>query len=471
MKPSFVVGVVLVMVAGGAGCKRPNGAYCDDARPCPNGFACNLNARECNPIIVGGGDMGITDIDMAGCTCGATTPICVAMTCVSCMSTSQPDQACAAASSSTPHCASDGSCVGCRDAGDCGGATPYCDATTHQCRGCIADAECTSSLVCDLTPGSSNRGTCIPMSQVEYVDCGSATNGNGLTPATPRNKLQDGINKATTSDARPYVRFTGICNEAIAITGAVTVYVVGADGATVRSTMNGKDAFGVQNNAQVTIRNLIITATMPANGGNCSLGGISFTAYHTQFINTPQTGVYSDACELTLDGCTIAGNAQGGVYIVKGDFTVKNTIIAKNMDTGFTQAATGATTVFVNNTVADNRAAGMAGVSCVTGSTLMLVNTILYNNRNAGNAVQETNCGGAAFMASDDVTAGPQSTVDLTMQPPGFVGGGDYHLVSTSPCLDHGTNTTGAPDHDADLKPRPDATAKMWDIGAFELQK
>ncbi len=470
MKPrSFVFGALAVVVLVGAECKRTNAAYCDDTRPCPTGSACDLTARECHPIIVGAGDMAGLSTDMAGCTCSGPTPICVAMTCVSCMSSSDPEGACAAVSPSTPHCASDGSCVGCRDANDCGGPTPYCDAGTHMCRGCIADAEC-PSLVCDLTPDSTTHGVCIAATQVEYVDCGAATNGTGLTPASPRNKLQDGINHATMNDNRPYVRFTGVCNENIAVTGPVTVYVVGAAGATVRSTTAGKDAFGVQNNAQVTVRNLIITATMPANGGNCSLGGVRFTAYQTQFINTPQTGVYSDACELTLDGCTVAGNAQGGIYIVKGDFTVKNSIIVKNMDTGFTQAATGANTVFVNNTVADNRAPGLAGMSCATGSVLTPVNTIFWNNRNAGNSVQETNCTGG-IVATDDPTAGPQSTVDLTMQLPGFVGAGDYHLVATSPCIDHGTNTMGAPDHDADFNPRPDATAMRWDVGAYELQK
>ncbi len=471
MRASLVVVALALVMVVGAECKRTNGAYCDDSRPCPGGFACDLTARECHAIVGGGADLSGLSTDMAGCNCSNPSPICVAMMCVSCMSTSDPNGACMAASPSTPYCGPDGSCIGCRDANDCSGATPFCDPNSHQCRGCVADSEC-PSLVCNLT-GSSPHA-CIQMNQVEYVDCGSATNGNGLSPSTPRNKLQDGINHAIMNDSRPYVRFTGVCTEAIAITGAYTVYIVGADGATVKSTMNGKDAFGVQNNAQVTIRNLIITATMGANGGNCSLGGISFTAYHTQFINTPQTGVYSDACELTLDGCTISGNTQGGIYIVKGDFTIKNSLIVKNMDTAFTQAAaTGATTtIFVNNTVADNRSAGLAGVKCAAGGTMVPVNSILYNNRNAGNTPQETDCTGAAYMASDDPTAGPQSTVDLsTGLLPGFVGAGDYHLVSTSPCLDHGTSTMGAPDHDADSNPRPDATAKLWDIGAYELQK
>ena len=472
MKPSFVVAAVMVLaVAAAAGCKRTNGAYCDDARPCASGFACNLTARECSPII-GGNDMSIGDFDMAGCNCGATTPICVAMSCVSCMSTSDPDAACSAVSATTPHCAADGSCVGCRDANDCSGATPFCDATTHQCRGCIADKECTS-LICDLTPDSTTHGICVDPRLVIYADAATGDDANkGLTPTTATKTVQKAENLAIMMPAHPYVHVaTGSYNEAVAITGPVTLTFVGADGATIHSTMNGKDAFGVQNNAQVTIRNLIITATTGANGGNCSLGGVSFTAYHTQFINSAQVGVYSSACALKLDGCTVAGNQQGGVYIVSGDFDVKNSVIVKNNDTGFVQGLTSANTIFVNNTVADNRAGnGIAGLKCATGSTLTPVNTILYNNRDSGNTLQETDCSGA-FVATDDVSAGPQSTVDLTMQPPGFVGAGDYHLVSTSPCIDEGTNSMGAPDHDYDLAPRPDATKKIWDIGAYEFQK
>src|SRR5512135_822504 len=98
MRASMVVGALAVVVVVGAGCKRTNGAYCDDTRPCASGLACDLTARECHAIVGGGADLAGLSIDMAGCNCSGPTPICVAMTCVSCMSTSDPDGACKAAS-------------------------------------------------------------------------------------------------------------------------------------------------------------------------------------------------------------------------------------------------------------------------------------------------------------------------------------------------------------------------------------
>jgi hypothetical protein len=228
----------------------------------------------------------------------------------------------------------------------------------------------------------------------------------------------------------------------------------------------------VQNNAVVTVRNLIITATS-GNGANCSMNGVSFTAYRTQFINSSQLGVYSSACELKLDGCTVAGNMQGGITVASGDFTILNSVLARNSGgSAFSQGATAATTLFVNNTVADNMSGGFdVGIHCATSGTALPVNTILYNNKGAGGVVYETNCTGA-FMATDDLTAGPQSAVDLSGgKTPGFVGGGDYHLAAGSPCIDAGTTTMGAPNHDFDFEPRPDAKTMKVDIGADEVQQ
>src|SRR5439155_7868759 len=105
--------------------------------------------------------------------------------------------ACLALAATTPHCAADGSCVGCRDTADCTNLNAaFCDGTTHACRGCNSDSEC-PSLVCDLTPGSTNLGRCIDTAYVFYVDGTNGTGGNnGLTPATPVQKIQDGLNKA-----------------------------------------------------------------------------------------------------------------------------------------------------------------------------------------------------------------------------------------------------------------------------------
>ncbi len=474
MRTSIVVAALVVVVAG-VECKRVNGAYCDDARPCPNGFACDLTARECHAQIVSTGDMAVDSGDLAGCACGGTTPICVAMSCVSCLSTSDGEGACAAVSPSTPHCettgADAGACVGCRDAGDCGGATPFCDDATHACRGCLADSEC-PSLICDLTPGSTTHGICIGSAQVVYVDAAAAPGGDGLTLATAKQKIQDGVNTAVgLTPARLYVHVAaGTYNESVGVNNK-TIYVVGAPGTFVHPTGGGKDGLGSQGGGSLTVRDLVVTADM-GNGGNCNGG--SLTAYRTQFINSSQLGVYSSTCQLLLDGCWVHANAMGGIN-VGGNFTIINSIITMNAGAGgLSQAVTGTTMVFANNTVADNTAGTTyAGATCLVAGGFAPVNSIFYNNKGAGGLLNETNCTGS-FDASDDVSAGPQSTVDLTAQAPGFKGGtpltpDSYHLTLGSPCINEGT-LTAAPDHDFDFEPRPDAKSMMPDVGADELQ-
>ena len=474
----WMMGLAAVVVAG-VECKRANGAYCDDARPCPSGFACDVAARECHSSLLSGSDLAGISLDMAGCNCSNPTPICVAMQCVSCLSTSDPDGACAASSPTTPYCVTSGGnagdCIGCRDANDCSAATAICDGNTHMCRGCIADAEC-PSLVCDLTPGSTTRGQCVPAANVVYADP-AGSNGDGLTPATAKRKVQDAIQQAAVmlNPPRLYVRIAAATyNEGVVVNNA-TVYLVGATGATIHR-MNAGDASSAQGAGSLTMRNLILTADN-GNGANCASGS-TLKIYGGQLINSTQVGVYSGTgSSLTVDGAWIQNNSGGGLS-VNGDFTVINNIITNNTGAGgFTQVTAGTTMVFANNTVADNiSVTAHAGVTCLDlDPGFELLNTILYNNRLGSNvgALGETNCTGS-FDANDDVSAGPQSTIDLTMQPPGFKGTmpvspDSYHLLPTSPCISE-ASPLGAPDHDFDFEPRPDPKTGMPDIGADEAQ-
>lgn len=474
MRKIWWMAVLAVAVAAGVRCKRANGAYCDDVRPCPSGFACDTVARECQVSSLSGADLAGISTDMAGCTCSNPMPICVAMQCTSCLSTSDPEGACAAASPSAPHCEtsgpSAGDCVGCRDANDCGGMTPFCDTTTNMCRGCIADGEC-PSLICDLTPGSTTHGQCIPASNVVYADP-AGSNGDGKTPATAKKKIMDAINAAVgLNPARLYVHVAAATyDEGVGVMGAGTAaYLVGADGAIIHRTGPG-DGLGAQNNGTLTVRNLIVTADK-GNASNCQTSG-TLTIYGSQLINSSQLGVYTVACTLTLDGVWISNNMGGGIS-VSSDFKIINTIITNNVGAGgFTQVTAGTNMTFSNNTVANNTSSvtAAAGVTCVTAGSFDVTNTILYNNMKGG-TISETNCGGS-FDANDDVSAGPQSTVDLTMQTPGFKMGATmspdyYHLLPTSPCVGEGSPMF-APDHDFDLDPRPTPSTGKFDIGADE---
>lgn len=469
----MLVALVAVVVAG-ARCKRSNGAYCDDRRPCPSGFACDTAARECNPATTGGPiDMAVVEGGGGCAQCAGTTPICVADSCVSCLSTSDGEGACAAVSPATPHCSPTGACVGCRNIGDCGGVTPFCDATTHVCRGCVADAEC-PSLICDLTPGSTTHGVCIAAGQVVYADGASGNDGNsGLSPLAATRTVGKAVNIAVgLTPARGYVHVAaGSYSESVGVNNK-TIYIVGADGAIIHPT--NQDGLGAQSGGSLTVRNLVVTATN-GNGGNCQ-SNASFTAYRTQFINSAQLGVFSSSCQLLLDACWIHGNSGGGVSL-NGSFTILNSIITKNGGAGgVVQVATGTTMVFANDTVADNvaSASATAGVNCAVVGPLAPVNTILYNNRLTGGMLAETNNCSGSFDANDDASAGPQSTVDLTAKSPGFKGGtpvtaDSYHLTPGSPCLNE-ASPLYAPDHDYDFARRPDAASMKPDIGAVELQ-
>ncbi len=467
-----IVGLAAV-VATAVECKRVNGAYCDDARPCPSGFACDLTARECHVSSLAGADLAGISTDMADCSCSGPTPICVAMQCVSCLSTSDGDAACAAVSPTTPHCEPSGpamgECVACRDATDCGGLTPFCDDGTHVCRGCIADSEC-PSLICDLTPDSPTHGPCVDAANVVYADGANGNDGNtGLTPTMATKTVMKAVNNAVgLNPARLYVHAAaGTYPESVGVNNN-SIFIVGATGAIIHPTGGGMDGLGAKGNGSMTVRNLIVTADM-GNGGNCN--GAHMAAYQTQFINSKQLGVVSMNCTpLYLDGCIVSGNMVGGVTVLGGDFTIYNSVLVKNNGAGLNQTGTGTTTLFENNTVADNTSGGVnVGVTCESSMSIMVVNSILYNNKGGGGTtISETNCQGS-FNASDDPSTGPQSTVDLTAKPPGFVSASDYHLAPGSPCINEGT-PQGAPDHDIDFQPRPDAKTMIFDIGADEVQ-
>ena len=79
-------------------------------------------------------------------------------TCQPCGSTTNGDTFCQVNSPTRPLCDTSGACVACRNNGDCGAATPICDSTSHQCRGCspaseAADCPLAANPACNVTTG------------------------------------------------------------------------------------------------------------------------------------------------------------------------------------------------------------------------------------------------------------------------------------------------------------------------------
>lgn len=117
----------------------------------------------------------------------ASLPLCEASTnrCLPCQSDSQ----CSERSANEPLCQA-GRCVECRDASQClqaGSSGPYCDTTSHRCRGCLRDDECSDSRACrtdlaPLQPGTPELGyACASVSDVALVDHGPS----GAGPCSP----------------------------------------------------------------------------------------------------------------------------------------------------------------------------------------------------------------------------------------------------------------------------------------------
>jgi hypothetical protein len=109
-----------------------------------------------------------------------------------------------------------------------------------------------------------------------------------------------------------------------------------------------------------------------------------------------------------------------------------------------------------HNTIADNVG---AGVRCVGASTVF--GSIVFGNSGAA-------LNGACTGSSSAFEGGAGTNLDLSVNGPNggpdFVGGDDYHLQSTSPCLDRIASSTTARDFDGD--PRPSGAS--IDVGADE---
>ena len=199
---SRLLSVVVVMVLISA-CKRPNPAVCcqsaadcaeigvdDQQRDCALGLVCTDHECSVPP-----------DGPKAECTV---------------------DNECA---SPTPRCAPDLQCVECVEAADCPPSEPTCDMTSHQCRTCVLDADCTSEL-CDAS-----TGVCVPESTILYA----APNGTAVATCSRTERCSIERAFVVADSTRHIVKLAPGVYPANLVVANKTVDVRGA-GATISST-------------------------------------------------------------------------------------------------------------------------------------------------------------------------------------------------------------------------------------------
>jgi hypothetical protein len=193
----------------------------------------------------------------------------------------------------------------------------------------------------------------------------------------------------------------------------------------------------------------------------------NWIGYNNAFLNMGG-GIlaYSDG-GATLDGNWIEDNFAylgGGMALEGSAATVTNSVIVNNAATeeGGGVYDSSSTATLTNNTIADNWPDGVVG----NGSSSAITNSILWGN-------WDVDVVGLAPTYSDIGVPGTLGDPTNISVDPLFVGGGDYHLQPTSPCINKGNNgAPSLPDTDWDGDPRilPDAAVGgSVDMGADEV--
>ena len=436
-----LVGLALVL----AGCYHPNpatGVPCAPDLECPDGQTCNTLANP--PVCVVGGGSGGLDAPMAG-----DAP---------------------AGDAQGPQCTLDSDCAGTA-------ATPICDATTHTCRGCIADAECTGGVCEELA------GTCVPDAQVVFLspapvgaDAGTCTRAKPcasfnfafqqLSASRTVVRIGDGSysDGAHLSSTTGEVVLSGEDRDPAGATitstnpGGVIQLDLGTDAVLEGVTIANAPGDGIFARGQLVVSRVTVTSS---GGMGINVSGQTNTTLSlldSRIATSQLQGVYSSKGNVDLERDYVLGNLGGGIHVQQGTVTIVNTIVAQN---GTTSSSIGGIRLdnpfapsIVHDTIAYNQnssgSLSAPGLQC--NSSLTVTNLIFADNGTLGerpysSLVAPTHSlfeGSTAPQGMGNRT-GSAAFVDVTA--------GDFHILSSSAAIDAAATSSVNVDIDGDVRP------------------
>ncbi|MFQ5812108.1 MAG: invasin domain 3-containing protein [Anaerolineae bacterium] len=259
----------------------------------------------------------------------------------------------------------------------------------------------------------------------------------------------------------------GTYNETINMKSGVKIQGAGA-GVTVISG-DGSEPVVTASGAEITSDAVISGFTI--TGGSAGHGG----------------GIYIHDASPTVENNIVIGNSAtffgGGICIEGSSPTIRGNVITSNSAAifgGGIYVASGSPAI-TNNTIIGNSAAIFGGgIFNLRGSPIIGNNIVVYNTASSSGGIH--NHDGAPISDYNDVWGNdPDDYYNLTPgahdihEDPLLADplGGDYHLLTSSPCVDAGDPAT-PPGTDFDGDPRPldgnDDGQAVADIGADELR-
>lgn len=299
-----------------------------------------------------------------------------------------------------------------------------------------------------------------PYASVGPVVAVTNTDDNG--PGSLRQTIADAAAGTT-------IQFdASIAGQTIVLTGGAIEIdkVVTIEGPSAGMTISGglsSGVFVIGTTADVVLRNLSIVNGRSADGG----GGVHVLG------------------KVTIDHSLIANNETstlgGGIFVEGpgGSLTLLNSTVAGNAATtvGGGVQSTGETTVTIRNSTIAENVAGDAGGVWITSGTFSLRNSIIANNiddddTNANNANCLIKSGVAAIYAGRNITNEDPCDPTMLVADPQLASlasnGGPtktYALGASSAAIDAGTSCTETTDQRYVARPQ----GSTCDVGAFEF--
>jgi len=329
-------------------------------------------------------------------------------------------------------------------------------------------------------PGGTDNQTCNLASPCTHVAAGLAT-------------------------GRPYVKFHGIIDEAVLVSGGRSATFLGDPGAELTRTAGNGAIVTVQDDrTSLSIYDLSISnAPNSSSGIGCLIptgaGAPALSLTHVSITNNPGGGISSANGSVTVTRSTISGNQGGGISSTNGSVTVTQSIISGNQGGGI-QVSSG-TFIIVGNAFFGNgglmSSVGGISVTVAANSASRLdFNSLALNisQDGIGPAIQ---CIAGTFAAKNNIMSGNLTPASGATQfggtcmhaytiarpgalPPGTGNGisdplladpakGDLRLQPSSPgrrAADPASDLSGIASHDID----GNARVAPADIGAYQFR-